>query len=282
MKQTFGTWLKDRRGKRSLRTFAQQVGVDIGVISRIERNCTDVLVSTAVRICRGLDLSVADFFRECLETPLSEAAFQFDQEHWHGALTGQDVQRWLLRILEAHNRELLVSVLNFIRSSEAFTRLSPDQTLVTPPLHGSSIDFVSIYRRGGLIEPAEVGAYVSLVRGKLGFSPKQLSEATGISVGILSNIENGMIKRLKLCDLLSLDNCLQCGGELIVLCWWEVSSRQMLEQEWNQLDAQVLHQLLSLLISASRWLQVIYQQDTIWHSTIRYQLDTPTCYEKAG
>jgi transcriptional regulator with XRE-family HTH domain len=186
---------------------------------------------------------------------------------------------------------MLISVLHLIGSQAESEKRPGFSYEVAPPLHCTSIlaSLMSIYRHGGLILPSELGAYIGIVREQRGLSLGQLSFASRICRGTLSSIENGMISRLKLFDLIHLDDSLQCSGELIVLSWWEVSSRQMLEQEWNQRNLatayspQVLHQLLSLLISVGRWLQVIYQGDTIWQSTIRYQLelsDAPTSYEK--
>ncbi len=185
---------------------------------------------------------------------------------------------------------MLVSVLNLIDSQPMSEKRPGFSYEVAPPLHCTSItaSLMSIYRHGGLIEPSELGAYIGMKRSQKSLSLGQLSFASRIRRGTLSSIENGTIRRLKLFDLIHLDNSLQCGGELIALSWWEVSSRQMLEQEWNQLDApyssQALHQLLSLLISVGRWLQVIYQGDTIWQSTIRYELGLSpltTSYEQA-
>jgi transcriptional regulator with XRE-family HTH domain len=299
---SFGEWLEDMRGERSLRIFAEQVGVDAGTISRTERNCTDVLVPTAVRICRGLDLSLTDLFEDWLNARLS-AAGQLDQQAWQGALTGQDVQRWLLRLLGGHqrNQEMLIAALNLIvlRSGllttpvpqmvQLFGQADIEKMLwdlpwfryeVAPPLHCEAIlgDLLSIYQRGGLILPSELGAYIGMLRRQSGFSLKQLSEETHIPIGTLSSIETGMVKHLKLCDLIHLDDYLQRGGALIALYWWEVSNRQALEQEWNGFSVaaayspRVKHTLMSLLISVGRWLQVIYPGDPIWHSTIRHEL----------
>ncbi|MBA2681140.1 MAG: helix-turn-helix transcriptional regulator [Ktedonobacteraceae bacterium] len=315
---SFGTWLEDTRGGMPLRSFAEQVGVDAGTISRTERNCTDVLVPTAVRICRGLGLSLGDFFQNWQGVSIV-AADQLGQELWQGALTGVDVQRWLIRLFEGHrrNREMLISALNLIvlRSGllttplpqmiQLFSLADIEKMLwdlpwfryeVAPPLHCESIiaDLAPIYQRGGLILPSELGVYISKLRRQEGFSLKQLSEEIRIPIGTLSSVENGMIKHFKLCDLLHIDASLQRRGELIALYWWEVSNRQTLEQEWNQLplaaaySPRVKHTLTSLLISVGRWLQVIYQDDTEWLRAIRHELDlaqpalmTAAAHEKA-
>src|SRR5262245_6418020 len=119
MKQfnSFGAWLQEKRAGMSLRAFAEKVGVDVGTISRTERDCTDVLVPTVVRSGRGLGLSPASFFLECLGLSFS-GIHQFEKAEWQGALTGQDVQCWLLRLLSGQKlgREMLISVLKLIDS----------------------------------------------------------------------------------------------------------------------------------------------------------------------
>jgi transcriptional regulator with XRE-family HTH domain len=306
---SFGAWLEDKRGDMPLRTFAEQVGVDAGTISRTERDCTDVLVPTAVRICRGLGLSVASFFHDWQGTPLL-GIYQLREAEWQGALTGQDVQRWLLLLLSGHQRirELLISVLNLIALRSGFLTQPLPQMVqlfgladiekmlwdfpwfsyeVDPPLHDKSIlaSLMSIYRQGGLVLPSELGASIGMVREEKGLSLRELSLASRIPIGTLSSIENGKVTHFKLCDLIHLDDFLQRGGELIALYWWEVSNRQVLEQEWNRFhmttaySPRVKHRLFSLLISVGRWLQVIYQDDTIWQSTIRYELGLSASYE---
>ena len=294
IEQSFGAWLQNKRGDLSLRTFARIIGVDAGTLSRTERGCTLVLVPTAVRICLGLGLDVASFFQDWQGRSFVSAS-QLQETQWQGALTRQDVERWLLRILVSHqrNREMLISALNLIVGSGLLTkaRALPLFALadlekmlldhpwlsyeVPPPLLCSSIDVMWIYQHAGLVLPSEVGAMVRMLRTKSGFSLKQLSEM-GISTSALSNIENGRVKRVRLLDLIHLDESLQCNGALIALYWWEVSNHQMLEQEWNATcspySLEVMHRLVSLLIGVGRALQVIYQEDTIWHRTIRYEL----------
>ena len=106
---SFGEWLADRRGDMPIQGFALRVGVNPGTISRAERNSTDVLVSTAIRICRGLGLSLTDLFEDWQGVHLP-AATQHIQETWQGALMRRDLQRWLVRVLEGNrrNQEMLI------------------------------------------------------------------------------------------------------------------------------------------------------------------------------
>jgi transcriptional regulator with XRE-family HTH domain len=299
---SFGAWLEEKRGDMPMRIFAEQVGVDIGTLSRTERDCTGVLVSTSVRICRGLDMSLSDFFQDWQGRNLQDTG-QLDQRQWQGVLTKQEVQQWILRLLEGHrrNRELLIAVLNLIvlrsgllssplpQLSQLFSLADIEKMLwdlpwfrfeVAPPLSHEPIiaNLKTIYQHGGLVLPAELGAYAALQRNQRGLSLKQCSEAIHMPLGTLSSIENGMVKHLKLCDLVLLDDFLQQRGDLLALYWWEVSNRQALEQEWNELQLtapytpRVKHMLASLFISVGRWLQYIYQSDTIWLSTIRHEL----------
>jgi len=300
---SFGTWLENKRGTVPLRTFAEQVGVDAGTLSRTERNCTEVLVSTAVRICWGLDLSLCEFLQDWQGSVWPNAG-QLDRELGQGVLTGKDVQRWLLRLLEGHrrNRELLIAALNLtvLRSgllstplpqlSQLFSLADIEKLLwefpwlrfeIEPPLQCESIvaSLGAIYQRGGLILPSEIGAYIQYVRRQSGISFKQCSDDTHVPQGTLSSIENGMVKHLKLYDLLKLDQYLQMDGRLVALYWWEVSNRLIFEQAWhNELppitmySSRVKHTLVSLLVSVGRWLQYIYQDDTIWLAMLRHEL----------
>src|SRR5205085_9693119 len=111
----FGTWLEQRRGAIPQRTFAEQVGVDAGTISRTERHQTEVLVTTAVRICLGLDLSLGEFFHDW-QGKVPVGFVQLAPGQWRGSLTGTDVRRWSQRVLEGHrrSRDLLIAALNLI------------------------------------------------------------------------------------------------------------------------------------------------------------------------
>src|SRR5260370_27495817 len=100
---SFGDWLVEKRGSTPLRSFAEQVGVDVGTISRTERHRTEILLTTAVRICLGLDVSLGQFFYEW-QGWVPAGFVQLAPEEWHGSLTGSDVQRWLRRVLEGNPR----------------------------------------------------------------------------------------------------------------------------------------------------------------------------------
>lgn len=306
MEKTFGTWLKNRRGTLSQSAFASRIGVDVKTLRNAENH--DVLVTTAVRICRGLGLSFSEVMHFWQDTPL-EVAAQYGEERWQGALTAQDVQRWLLRLLEGHqrNQELLVAALNLIvlrsgvqatpvpQMTHLFHKEDIQKMLwdfswfrydVMPPLNMPVIaDMLSIYQHGGLLLPSEIGAYINFVRRQKDISLATVSATTGIDINKIGSIENGLIKHVKLSELLRLDDCLQRGGEILSLYWWEIANRHALEQEWATLDCmnaltpRLKHALVSMLISVGRWLQVIYQDDTEWHAAIRYALGlyTPGC-----
>ncbi len=54
---------------------------------------------------------------------------------------------------------------------------------------------------------------------ELGFSQKDLEVKSGISQGVISRLENGMIDRLLFENIISLDESLNMHGELVLLAW---------------------------------------------------------------
>lgn len=300
---SFGDWLAAKRGGIPASVFAEDLGIDTRTFTRAESPHADVLVPTAVRISRGLGLTFEAFFQDWQGACPSAHAAQLAEDAYQGVLTREDVARWLLRVLEGHsrNREMLLAALNLIalRSGLLSKPLPPMVKLfgladiekmlwnlswfryeVTPPLHEAVIsDLPFVYQQRGLVLREELGAYIRLLRLRQGgVSLKQFSEETQIPIATLTSIENGMIKHLKLCDLLALDDFLGCGGSLAAFYWWEVTNRLELEEAWSaepvaaEYASRVKHDLTSLMISVGRWLQVIYQEETIWLDTLRYEL----------
>jgi len=154
---------------------------------------------------------------------------------------------------------------------------------VAPPLKSIPLDtdLLTIYQKGGLVLPTELGAYITCIRKQKDLSLQDVSTLTGMPIGVLSSMEKGMIRYVKLHELIRLDEVVQRGGELLMLYWWEITSRLELEQCWQanasmeSFSPHVKHTLASLLISVGRWLQVIYQDEQCsddWHRTIRYVL----------
>lgn len=293
---SFGAWLERTRGEVPLRVFAKQVGVDSGTISRTERECTGVTVATAVRICQGLSLSLSDLFEQWLGRALPRHG-QCVQRQCQGILTGRDVQRWLVCILEGHrrSRELLIAALNhvvlhsgllvtpFPSQTRLFSLADIEKMLwglpwfhfeVPPPLQHEPLvaSLPTIYHCEGLILPSEIGMYIGLVRSQRDLPLQQLSNQGRVSFG---KLESGGNAHLRLYDLLGLDDCLEQRGELVELYWWEISSRLRLERTWSTLPSQAMystgakHALVSLLVSVGRWLQYIYQADPDWLAAIR-------------
>jgi transcriptional regulator with XRE-family HTH domain len=300
----FGAWLGKKRGNTPLRTFAELVGVDAGTLSRTERHQTEVLVTTAIRICQGLDLSLGEFFLEW-QGRVPTGFVQLTPEQWQGSLTGKDVRRWLERVLAGHrrNRDMLIAALNLIvlhsgllteplpQLAQLFSLADIEKLLwgfswlrfeVDPPLECEPIIAAlgTIYRHGGLVVASEIGAHIRYLRRQRGLSLPQCSDAARLSPGMLANLESGMTGiRLKLEDLLALDDCLGAEGGLIALYWWEVSNRLAFEKEWESdlpplagYPPRVKHALVSLFIAVGRWLQRIYQDDTTWLAMVRHEL----------
>lgn len=234
MEKTFGQWLRSTRGTMSPYAFATKVGVDVRTVRNAEDR-DDILMTTATRIGHGLGLSFCEVMSFWQGASL-EAAAQYGEEHWLGALTRQDVQRWLLRLVEGHqrNQELLIAALNLITQRSGlhatpvpelnllFGQVDIEKMLsdfpwlrydVLPPLGTPIIaDLLSVYQHGGLLLPSEIGAYITMLRQQKGLPLAEVSEATGIHINKLGGIENGLVKHVKFSELQSLDGFLQRGG----------------------------------------------------------------------
>ncbi len=302
---SFGTWLEKKRGASTLRDFASLTGVDIGTISRTERGDTEIQLESAIRICRGLGLSLSSLFQDWLGRTLPVSCqHQPESMGAAGVLTFQEIERWLQYLLQGHrrSREILIAVLNLIvlRSGLASAPLPQlanlfelhdvDKMLwdlpffrfeVVPPIHDDQLIEgldMRVYQPGGLLLPLEIGAFVHRLRERLELSPKKLCDQCHVPLHVLSGIESGTRQRLLLGSLLQLDEAIDMQGLLVALFWWEAEARFDLEAAWQKWpEATVytpasLRKTASLLISVGRWLQYIYRDDTTWLCMLRSEL----------
>ncbi|GHP00668.1 hypothetical protein KSF_107150 [Reticulibacter mediterranei] len=294
MQQTipFGDWLRRTRGILPQQPFAAQLGIDTATVSRLERGENHVSVRMAVQICLGLDVPLAHFFAECVGSALGGAVLS--TEACADALTLSDVRAWMMQIMagDQRTRELLVSAVHLIveRGGEAdqlrfvltdiekmLQPLPRLQMSISPPLRQEALiaRIAEISRQGGLILPAEIGAYLRVVRERFPLTLSQLSRRCPFSASALTTIESSSFGvRLLLEDLWQLDHALQQDGALLSLVWEEIRRRKLLEQGWvdDGYTQEGKRALVDLLISVGRWLQVLYPNDRTWLAMLRHEI----------
>jgi len=302
LSEPFSKWLESKCKDVSMRLLAERTGVDCGTISRTVRGKTEISLTTAFRLCRGLGLSAPAFFVDWQKKTLPGQQPECFGER---SLTRRDIQRWLECILEGQQRtrEFLLAALNLIMLKEGRCVIPPSRCVqpfgmadmekllwdlpcfrfeLLPPLQHDAImaSIGDIYRQGGVLLPSEIGAYVRSQRTCKGLSFKQLATQSDLPVSLLESIEQeGLVRRIKLCEVLRLDAGLQREGELFAMCWWELAERSAFECAWvdsacadHTRSLPLRHALVSLLVGVGRWLQYIYRDDVTWLAALRHEL----------
>jgi transcriptional regulator with XRE-family HTH domain len=308
----FGSWVQSLRSSRAMdvRTFARLVGVDASTISRIEQARTQVTVLTAVRICEGVGTAPADLL-SAMRGERPKWARRQPDIHEDVVITIKDLEA-LLCFLRLHWEEgcrFLTNLLNRIAASErADERLQEETTLlIVPkdieklladsPLYHFKVHYPEemkaeeiwkIYLAGGALSLVDIGIYLRQVRRDLRVTLSGLEESGKLSASVLSRLEGGTLERVKLIDVLTLDEQLGQEGKILAMYWractlmemvMRVRKRDSLAGVPMPAALERIEQdlkMVELFLTICRWFSCLSASDHGWITEVRRRLHCTT------
>lgn len=244
----FGEWLRHQHqiNKLDVRTFAEISRVDPSTISRIENLHTQATLYTAYRICQGLNISLPQLYYELVgvafknpernssdgDTTLTQDDVDILLSDY--ALDNKDVYYYfsksfneLLSIMskkDAYETEHLGINSQFTAENmKMFLSKSRHPVFrfdITYPQMITSDVILFNYLEHGVLVLDDVGAYIRGLRRSARETLRGLEDSTKISKSVLSRIEEGSLERIKLIDILKLDESLKQYGTLLNMCWY--------------------------------------------------------------
>ena len=310
----FGKWLEQVRLERKmdLRALAEQVGVDISTISRIENMKTQATLATAIHICEGLGVTLPML----LGTLLGISSADMESLPPSGEnvnLTLDDIQAFLTYMnRDRHKGSLfLAEMMNTIASlqlggskqtwangarlfsSEVVDQLSLDLPLYHFELHYppeiETDDIWDMYRHASWLGSIDVGIYIQKARREKRRPFVRFQRTAKVSDTVLARLEEGALERVKLNDVIMLDEQLGQAGKILAMYWrvYQLNEKLMnflshsdLPQNGMPFSAWVAQQMRLVLIFTilCRWFQQEYRKEHSWMSKLRRQFaqSTPT------
>ncbi len=287
----FGEWIRSLRKEQKLdiRKLAEQSGVEVSTISRVENERTQVTLLIAIRLCEGLGATVSDVLTVvCGERMFSDA--QEPMTEADAIPTEDDVERFL-NYLHSHTEEgwaWLTSLLNRIVSMTGSTERTADvsqlfvpghiqKLLIDSPVYRFEIQYPStitandilvIYQHAGMLNLSDVSEYSKKLRREKQVTRARLEQVAKLSPSVLSRLESPVIEQIKLADVLMLDEQLGQGGTLLSM-YWKVYSfyEKLVRRDGPSADQEM--KLASIFITICRWLQFTNRQDISWMSNVR-------------
>ena len=317
---TFGRWIRERREQLglTLQVLVKRSGVGMATISRIENEHSQVMLSTAVRLCEALGATAKDLvFAMQGRKDLPGLEQVRSAMYGKNVLTPEDIRAFLRFSTQKpqKGRDLLARLLPKIfdhpDTSERYyitgqlenharedikIDSNTDRLLATLLIIGSSIyqfslnyphsmnaeTTLKIYNQGGMLIPMDVETYIQKISSKIpGAKLDDHLES------VLSRISTATVERIKLVDVLLLDEKLGKDGEILGM-YWSLSKYfdQILHHmppaqgDWDFLEVISGEQiredtkLASLLITTSRWFQYSNWEETSWLDNLRLAVDT--------
>ena len=296
----FGAWVRSIREQREMdvRAFAHLVGVDASTISRIEQARSQVTLSTAVRVCEGVGMTPSDLLwalqgkqpkwtEGCHVTRESEAITIDVLEAWLSSLRRywQEECTWLTSLLNriaAHsdNGSLTPGETSLLIVPEDIEKLLQDSRLYQFKVHypeDMKADAIwNIYTHGGALSLVDIGAYIRQARRTRRLTLSGLEESGKLSASVLSRLEAGALERVKLIDVLTLDEQLGQEGKIVAMYWRACSLmdtvarvHQQHEQAGMEMPASMDRieqdlKVIELFLTICRWLSCLYPSDHTW------------------
>lgn len=300
--------------KMDLRTFATNVGMDSSTISRIENARMQVTLTSAAHICEGLGVPLSLFLESLqnrawysiasyppsvdnvMPTLTDVLAFlRYVQNDWQGGYTFlAELLNTIdtLYISQAEERKRRVKHVYVLEDVE---KLLSDSLLshfeLEYPPHIDAPDIWEIYQGGGLITVTDIGVYLKKIRQQMHVPLAQLQDVVKLSDSALSRIESGSWERIKLRDVLLLDEQLSQEGKVLTLYWHLYYCNEALsrfsqtvypsEDEFASRQREQQMRLVSLFVTLCRWLYQSYGYEQTWMSTLRQKLYRHSSFEKS-
>ena len=287
----FGGWLLRIRKERGLTLsgLAECSGVDMTTISRIETGKAHVTFGTVIRLCEGIGVSRTELVSGLLGKTLPNRDSMMSMEE-SPVLTIQDVEMFLKkwRQNELASRIFVANVLNMIvtRKGEVPRLFVPEdvekllfhdslyyfEVQYPPQMTAESI--THIYRYGGVLTLNDVRIYIQWL------CQEQYENAIQFATSVLTRLETGSLERMKLREIVLLDEQLEQNGNIVVMYWdvYKFHERisphhrsflpELIPFVWTQREVTVV----STFITMCRWLQHIHQNTDSWIHDLRLSI----------
>ena len=297
-------WLFENRKAQGLRLMdlAEKSGVTHATLSRIENQQSQATLFTAVRVMHALGLSWIDLFtngfiKEGLSVPKIYLLESPTQEY--PCLNFNDIEvldscgvlrrgvaptivtQMLNLFIKKYNsaidketRNLLAanfySLLNVADNQNGIARqYLPELDFLYPPTF-SSETLKKIYISAGAFILSDLGRYVKDLRETRKLSLRHVATLIEFTHPALGQFESKTSDKVKLNDLIHLDNSLELDGELIVFAWRTAelylgvhrikTETEQKIQPWT--DSEI--RLIEKLVTASRFFQHYFPDDHSW------------------
>jgi transcriptional regulator with XRE-family HTH domain len=298
----FGPWLKIYRRdklKYDLKTVSKLTGVDASTISRIENQKTQATLDTVIRICDGLEIDFTYLIRELMGTkeiptvdyfrPQNEIRFPtidyFDLDRFLDRFRQSSdwgchfLAQWITQVAANQAKEDGLAPPPPITDTDIAHMLTKSSVyefrLHYPAEHLFAEDIFRIFQNGGVLIFADVGSYVREIRRARNTTLASLHKSTERSTSVLSRVETGALERIKLDDVLAVNEQLSGQNEILGMFWaaaqGHVDSQGVIKiGDWIARA----YDLTILFVTLCRWLYVQNRNDTNWVRQITDELAT--------
>ena len=276
----FGPWLRSVRQKSGLdlRDAGYLTEVDPSTINRIENQRTEATLGTAVNICRGLNIDLRDFIRAFFGEEGVAAIAQSPTDRTDApVLTFADVNHIVDSLYRRPDLGLgvLADMITELTRIYADDSNKPGPPLFTPddairlfvrsPLYEFNLNYppdfgseeiAATYNAGGTLTFTDVGAYIRGVRRAKRKTLAGLEETTRRSVSVLGRIEAGSLERIKLRDVLMLDQELGSNNEILRMFWRAAELSYEMVEAFDVGNITINNlEYVEALITVFRWVQ---------------------------
>ncbi len=262
----------------SLQQLSDETNVDISTISRIENGNAQVTLSTAVRLCKGLDIT----FGEVVYYVLQEERYittENEVSNFNSLLSVDDIDAFIT-FARLNPQESIISLMgNLLRKIyENYTANHPYYLEKTPlgeddinkmfalsPIYKYELCYPGeidtkairdIYKRKGVITSNDARIYIKLIP-----FCENFSLASNDTRDAFRRIQSTSLDRVKLKDILLIDSNLT-EFEFLGVCWraWEFEeeTEHLQSTKWLKLPkndwVEREKELVTMLVTLFRWL----------------------------
>jgi transcriptional regulator with XRE-family HTH domain len=293
----FGPWFRKYREEvlgMDLRETADLTDVDASTINRIENERTQPTLDTVVRLFDGLGLDWTQLLTDMVGADRVTQLRAWPQQNTDQVLTLDDVTGfvdffdaqpddasfWLaehigaIAFTAARDHHDLIPA---IAAEDIAKFLAPPSPVFDFALHyPPDLDPAVIrtnFVNGGVLTFQDVGAFIRGRRRQTAKSLATMRDKTRKSTSMLARLESGSLVRIKLADILSVDQELDDGGELLAMFWRVAEQREEFVDAvtWDGRKYNVADVAL-LLITTCRWLQIQRGANVSWLRDLREML----------
>jgi transcriptional regulator with XRE-family HTH domain len=231
----FGEWAKNERKKREwdLLTLEKNSSVDNSTIVRIEGAQTQATLLSAIRLWAALDIPFSTLISDLNIVCTIETFPTLAKIKGQLRLTPTDVYNFLKFCLTKENdaRSFTTKWLDrFISNLHLFEISLPTGEFTTEdfwstsfefpyPKHLTFSDLSHIFENGEALTFFDAGFYMYLLRQKNKVKKAAIERALKISDPVLERIERGVIAKIKLLDVIQINNYLDPAGFFFAYYW---------------------------------------------------------------